>query len=130
VQHIGHAMDVKGMITHPLVGWDADNPKCCISQEVVSVTGAVFMIRRDVFNKAGKFMEGYGLGTWEDADLSFSVRNLGYKVFIDTEAIAYHYVGATAEKLQTGFPLGLNSMIFRARWAGSPMMVYDDWKFW
>lgn len=88
------------------------------------------MIRRDAFNKAGKFFEGYGLGTWEDADLSFSVRNLGYKVFIDVDAVAYHYVGATAEKLQMGFPLGLNSMIFRARWAGSPLMEYSDWKFW
>lgn len=130
VQHIGHAFNIKGDVIHPLVGWNADNPKCCVSRDVQSVTGAVFMIRRNIFNKVGGFFEGYGLGTYEDVELSFAVRALGHRVFIDTDAVAYHHVGATAEKLQVGFPLNMNSMIFKARWANTGFMQWDDFMFW
>src|SRR5512139_640075 len=34
VQHIGHGIDIQGQITHPLLGWKPENPKCCISREV------------------------------------------------------------------------------------------------
>lgn len=130
VQHIGHAFNVRGDVIHPLVGWDADHPKCCVSRNVQSVTGAVFMVRRKIFNKVGGFFEGYGRGTYEDVDLSLSVKAAGYMVFLDTDAIAYHHVGATAEKLQVGFPLGMNAMIFKARWASTGFMEQDDWMFW
>jgi len=130
VQHIGLAMDVKASVQHPLIGWSADNPKTCVSQDVFGVTGATFMIRRKIFNEAGGFFEGYGLGTYEDIDLSLSVRALKHRVFIDTDAKAYHRVGATSEKLNVGFPLGMNSMIFRARWGNSGLFTWDDWEYY
>jgi len=40
VQHIGHAVDIRGEITHPLMGWTPENPKCNVSRELLSVTGA------------------------------------------------------------------------------------------
>jgi len=136
VQHIGHAFDIKGNIIHPLVGWDADNPKCCISRDVQSVTGAIFIIRRSIFNKIGGFFEGYGLGTWEDVELSCAVRYFGHRVFIDTDAVAYHYVGASAEKLQVAYPLNMNSMMFKSRWSnvllpdGHKAMEWDEDIYW
>lgn len=130
VQHVGHGLDIHGNMQHPLMGWSADHPKCCISREVVSVTGACYSIRRDLFNKAGGFFEGYGRGTFEDTDLSLAAQELGKKVFVNCEAVGYHYVGATAEKKQVGFPLQQNSMIFKARWAQSPLFVWDDYKFY
>ena len=130
VQHIGLAMNIKADVVHPLIGWSADNPKTCISQDVFGVTGATFMIRRKVFNDAGGFFEGYGLGTYEDIDLSLSVRGLGHRVFLDAEAKAYHRVGATSEKLQVGFPLNMNANIFKARWGNMGMFTWDEWSYW
>lgn len=130
VQHIGHAMDIGGNITHPLVGWSADHPKCCVSREVISVTGACYSIRRDIFRKVGGFFDGYGLGTFEDVDLSFSVRAQGKKVFVNTDAVGYHYTGATAEKKQRAFPLQQNSLIFKSRWAQTGLFQWDEYTFY
>lgn len=131
VQHIGHAMNLRGDIIHPLVGWDADNPKCCVSQDVISVTGATFILRRDLFNKVGGFNPVYGRGTFEDTDLALKFKQLGFRIFIDTNAKAYHYVGATAEKDRNLAPnLTMNSMIFKSAWAQSGLFEWNDWKFW
>lgn len=128
IQHIGHAIDIRGEITHPLLGWKPDNPKCCISREVQSVTGAVFMVRRNVFIKAGGFFEGYGKGYFEDVDLNLTIRSLGFKVFIDAESIATHYTGATFIKRQEPVNMEFNKTILRSR--KSNLMENDSWKFW
>jgi GT2 family glycosyltransferase len=130
VQHVGHAMNINGEIIHPLVGWSADHPKCCVTRELLSVTGACLSIRRDFFRQVGGFYEGYGLGTFEDADLCLQVNKLGKKVVVNTDAWGYHYTGATAEKKQRAFPLQQNSMIFKARWAQSGIFQWDDYTFY
>lgn len=130
VQHVGLSLNIRGEITHPLVGWSADNPKTCKSREVLATTGACFMIRRSLFNKAGGFDLAYGLGTFEDAELCFKARSMGFRIFVDTEAKAYHYVGATVEKKQAGFPLAQNAMLFKSRWAGTPFFIWDDVSYW
>lgn len=130
VQHVGHGVNINGDITHPLVGWDPAHPKCNISRDVISVTGAVFMVRRAAFEKAGKFDESLGLGTYEDVTLALQLRRLGFRIFIDTECTATHYVGATAEKLRMPFPLQLNSMTFKSKWINSGLLQWDEWLFW
>ena len=130
VQHIGLAMNINGDIVHPLVGWSPDNPKCCVTREVIGVTGACFMVRRDLFKKVGGFYAGYGLGTFEDIDMCMSVRRLEKKVVVNTDAVGYHYTGATAEKKQRAFPLQQNSLIFKARWAQSGLFQWNDYKFY
>jgi len=59
------------------------------------VTGACFIIRRQLFQKAGGFNEIYGSGYFEDADLCLTLRQMGQRVFIDTDAIATHGVAET-----------------------------------
>jgi O-antigen biosynthesis protein len=114
VQHVGHGISIRGQITHPFLGWSADNPKCCVSREVMSVTGACFMVRRRIFEQAGGFFEGYGAGYFEDVELCFTIAKLGHKVFIDTDAQAYHYVGQTM-KGEVMPPLQFNEMILHTR---------------
>ena len=128
VQHIGHGIDIRGEITHPLMGWKPENPKCNVSREVQSVTGGVFMVRRDAFLKAGGFQEIYGLGYYEDVDLCFSIRQLGYKVFIDTSATADHVTNASYVKSEKKPSMEANKMIFRQRWGA--FMQSDSWSFW
>lgn len=128
VQHIGHAIDIRGEITHPLMGWKPDNPKCNVSREVQSVTGGVFIVRRHAFIKAGGFFEGYGVGYFEDVDLNFTLRSMGYKVWIDTNAVGTHYTNSTFVKAKVNIPLEGNKMIFRSR-KGS-LLENDSFTFW
>ena len=130
VQHIGLALNIRGDIIHPLVGWSADHPKTCQSREVLATTGACFLIRRNLFSKAGGFDLAFGKGTYEDTDLCFKVRSMNFRIFVDAEAKAYHYVGATAEKRQENFPLQQNSMVFKTRWGGTPYMLWDEHTYW
>jgi len=125
VQHVGHVMNIRGEIEHIFIGWDATHPKTCISRECFSVTGAAFIVRRFLFIKAHGFYEGYGRGTYEDVDLCITIRNLGSKVYIDTDAIAYHYVGSTAKLLKKGFPLMENLMLLRQRHIND--FLWDSW---
>lgn len=128
VQHVGHALNIAAQVTHPLVGWSKDNIKTCISREVFSVTGACLLTRRSIWNKIGGLDVIYGLGTYEEVDYCLKVKQLGGKIFVNTNAIAYHYVGATQEKKQVNFPQQINSMTFISRW--SALLVWDEWRFW
>ena len=128
VQHIGHGVDIRGEIVHPLIGWSPEHPKCNVSRDVASVTGGAFIVRRKVFNQVGGFFEGYGVGYWEDVDLCFGVRELGYRVFIDTEATATHYVGSSYSKSKIKVPIEQNKAILRQR--KGKLFVHDSWTFW
>jgi GT2 family glycosyltransferase len=128
VQHIGHGIDIRGHVTHPLMGWKPDNEKCNRSREVISVTGGVFMVRRDVFIKAGGFFEGYGLGYFEDVDLNLEIRRLGYKIWIETAAVGTHYTNMSMMKSEVRPNMKSNEMIFVSRKGGD--LVNDNWTFW
>lgn len=130
VQHVGLSLDINGEVTHPLMSWSPTNPKTCVSRDVWAVTGACFTVRRDAFNKVGGFDKIYGLGTFEEVDLCLKVRQLGYRIYVDTDAQGYHYVGATAEKLKKNFPIQENKMIFQSRWLNSGLMVWDNGSYW
>lgn len=127
VQHIGMASNIRGDMIHPLIGWDIDNPKCNISREVLAVTGASFIIRRDVFQGVRGFDTAYGKGYYEDMDLSFKVRTAGYRVFVDTSAVATHAVGQTF-KGEKDIPFQQNQQIFKMRWA--PYMPWSEPEIW
>lgn len=128
VQHIGHAINVRGDVIHPLIGWSKENPKCNISREVQTVTGAVFLVRRSVFQKTGGFFEGYGKGYFEDVDMNLTIRSLGYKVFIDTECTATHYVGATFIKNNQPTNMEYNRAILLQR--KGRQLFNDAFTFW
>jgi GT2 family glycosyltransferase len=128
VQHIGHAVDIRGEITHPLLGWRPDNPKTCVSREVQSVTGAAFMVRRSAFLKAGGFFEGYGKGYFEDVDLNLTLRSMGHKVWINADATATHYTGYTFRKKQEPTNMQGNRMLLLQRKGN--LLVNDSFTFW
>lgn len=128
VQHVGMASNIRGEMIHPLIGWSPDNPKCKISREVLAVTGASFMIRRQVFNKVGGFDPIYGRGYYEDMDLSFKVRAAGFRVFVDVDAMATHGVGQTFKDLKEPIPFQQNGMIFKSRWL--KFIPYSEWEIW
>ncbi len=128
VQHIGQAIDLHGEVTHPLLGWKPENKKCNISREVQSVTGGVFMVRRDAFKKANGFFEGYGLGYYEDVDLCMVLRAMGGRIYIETRAVADHYTNMSMLRSGQTPPMYQNRMLFQMRHSGR--LVHDSWTFW
>jgi GT2 family glycosyltransferase len=130
VQHVGLAMDVEANVIHPLVGWSADNPKCCVSRDVFGVTGACFVVRRELFKKVGGFDVDFGLGTYEDISLALAIRSLGKRIYLDADIIGHHHVGATVQKKKINFSLHQNANIFKAKWSQSGLFLYDSYKFY
>lgn len=128
LQHIGLATNIRGEFIHIFVGWDADHPKVNAVREPYAVTGAAFLTKRIVWNKAGGFYEGYGKGTWEDVDYCLMVRDMGYNVRVNPEAVGIHYTGATAEAYNIPYALDFNRLIFLQRWASR--INYSEWTHW
>jgi len=130
VQHVGLALNLRGVPIHPLVGWSPENPKTQISRDAWAVTGACFSVRRELFSKAGGFDLVYGKGTYEDCDLCLKIRQMGKRIYLNAHATGRHYTGANAEKRREAFPLQQNLQIFQTRWGQSGMMVWDEWTYW
>jgi GT2 family glycosyltransferase len=128
VQHIGMATNIRGEMIHPLMSWNPNHPKCNVSREVIAVTGASFIIRREVFKRVGGFSLAYGKGYYEDVDLSLHIRSQGGKIWVNTEATATHGVGQTFKNEKTPIPIEQNRMIFMSRWKKD--LVWTDWDVW
>lgn len=129
VQHAGMTCTISAKFIHQFVGWDVDNPRVQnMNGEVPAVTGAALLTRRNLFHQAGGFNEVYGYGTWEDVDLCLTVSELGYKIVVDFDAKAYHYVGATSESYNMNFNMRQNYNTFITRWDNK--IQQSDWRYW
>jgi len=98
----GQLQEAGGIIFSDGNGWNFgryDNPqneqynKIC---EVDYCSGACLLVRRDLFNQVGGFDLQYAPAYYEDADLCFSIRQLGYKVMYCPSAVVIHAEGVTA----------------------------------
>ena len=59
IQHFGLSTNIRGDIFHIFVGWSANHPKVQKSREAFAVTGACYMIRRQLIKRANGIFEGY-----------------------------------------------------------------------
>ena len=64
--------------------------------EVDYCSSACLLVRREFFQHLGGFDERYTPAYYEDSDLCFGIRKLGYKVMFNPKAIAIHHEAATA----------------------------------
>lgn len=65
-------------------------------QEVDVVPGTALMIKKEIFNKVGKFDERLFM-YFEEFDLCKRVKNLGYRIFINPQAKVKHTWGASTK---------------------------------
>jgi len=129
LQHIGLVADVRAQVSHVFVGWDHTHPKVNKVHEIMAVTGAALMIKRNLFIKVKMFDEIYGQGTWEDVDLCMKIREIGYNIVVNPESVGIHYTGASAEKYKQGFPLNRNHQLFVQRWRDEKKQLEPwDWR--
>jgi hypothetical protein len=70
--------------------------------EVDAISGACFMVRRSVFEKVGRFSEGYFMYS-EDLELSYKIRQAGYTVVCLTDSEVVHHGGKSSSKQYDSF---------------------------
>lgn len=85
-------------------GEDPENRRFRFAREVDYCSAASLLVCKDIFNKLGGFDERYSPAFYEDTDLCFGVRSLGYKVIYQPMSQVVHYDGGTAgTDIQEGY---------------------------
>jgi GT2 family glycosyltransferase len=125
VQHVGIVYNVGLQPYHLYSGWDANHPVTNQVRDVNAVTGACFLIRRNVWQQLKGFALDYGKGTFEDLDLCTRVRMMGLGIRVLPQAIVYHYANLSVLAAGEGYPMDRNSKIFHAKFGD--IIPYDDW---
>lgn len=96
IQEAGSIVWKNGEAHH--YGWGAspDDHRFNFAREVDYCSAASLLIRKEVFRSLGGFDTRFAPAYYEDVDLCFGVRSLGYKVLYQPMSRVVHYEGATA----------------------------------
>lgn len=131
----GKLQEAGGAIFSNATGWNYGkngNPidsKYSYVREVDYCSGAALMVRSDLFIRLGGFDVRYAPAYYEDTDLCFGIRKLGYKVYYSPFSKVVHYEGATSgTDVTTGFKKFqiLNSPKFIGKWEKELKLQYPD----
>jgi GT2 family glycosyltransferase len=80
-------------------GGDPNAPEVSYLREVDFCSGALLLVRRELFEKLGRFDERFAPIYYEDVDLCVGLRGLGFRVLYQPAAVARHQeYGTTSAK--------------------------------
>ena len=104
------------------VGWGdmADAPEYGYVRKVDYCPGACIAIRRTLFAQVGGFSLEFAPAYYEDADLACKVRQAGYAVYYQPQALVVHVEGVSmGQNSLTGFKRYqvLHRQVFQKKWA-------------
>ncbi len=98
----GRLQEAGGIIFNDGSGWnygrfeDPDDTRFAFRREADYCSGAAIMLRREFFERLGRFDQRYAPAYYEDTDLAFGVRAAGFKVFYEPRSRVVHFEGITA----------------------------------
>ncbi len=95
------------------------NPEYNYVREVDYGSAAALLVRAEVWRALGGFDERYAPGYYEDADLCFAARELGWRVMYEPKALVMHHEGGsmgTDEKVGGKRHQAINQPKFAAKW--------------
>jgi GT2 family glycosyltransferase len=120
----GRLQEAGNIIWRDGTGWNVGNaerpedPRYNFLRDVDYVSASAMLVRRDLFGRLGGFSERYRPAYYEDTDLCFGARSLGYRVVFQPRSEIVHYEGVTSGDAQTGVKRfqEINRPKFRERW--------------
>jgi GT2 family glycosyltransferase len=94
IQHAGIIVGIGGVAGHAFAGQPRTDygymSRAWCTQDYSAVTGACLMVKKSVFEEAGGLNEDLAYA-FNDVDFCLRVRELGYLVVYNSEALLYHY---------------------------------------
>jgi len=131
----GKLQDCGGIVWRSGNAWnygrnhEPDDPKFNYVRDVDYCSGSCFFVKKEIFDKVGGFDSRFEPAYWEDSDLCFSIRKLGYHVLYQPLAKLIHYEGmtqgtSTAQGLKS-FQV-INQKIFYEKWKTELEEHLDD----
>jgi GT2 family glycosyltransferase len=97
----GKLQEAGGVIWKDGTGWnyghgdEADKPEYSYVREVDYCSGAAVLVRKEILERLGGLDLRYVPAYYEDTDLAFAVRDIGFKVFFQPACRIVHYEGVT-----------------------------------
>ena len=98
----GRLQEAGGIVFDDASGWnygrfeDPNDPRYSFRREVDYCSGAAILLRRDLFERLGRFDARYAPAYYEDTDLAFAVRAAGLKVYVEPASAVVHFEGITS----------------------------------
>ena len=124
IQHFGLIWSNKDMnYIHHAIGKDKNDPIVCASQTFDVISGACFMVSKELWNSVGGFDRIYSPGYWEDTDFCLRIKELGYINVCCSESLLYHYQSKSFSGGPTKEHFNNNWEIFKQRWVRNSKVV-------
>jgi len=98
----GRLQEAGGIVFDDASGWnygrfeDPADPRYSFRREVDYCSGAAILLRRELFERLGRFDTRYAPAYYEDTDLAFAVRAAGLKVYVEPASVVVHFEGITS----------------------------------
>jgi GT2 family glycosyltransferase len=119
IQCAGAAVSRTGRIQFVGRGEPRDDPRFAAPREVQCLISACFLVRRAAFERAGGFDEAFNPVEYEDIDLCYHIRDLGYTAWYEPAVEMYHFESVTTQgtpRLPNTYLIIRNGMKFKRRW--------------